>query len=85
MRAKLQMWGNSLALRLPKHLAQAKEFHSDDEVELVPEDDGIKIIKANRPETLADLLAASPADGFELSSEDKEWLNVDPVGREIIG
>ena len=78
------MWGNSLALRLPKILATAKNLHKDDEVELVQEEDGIKIVKANHPETLADLLAASPAGSFELSAEDKTWVNAEPVGREII-
>lgn len=33
MKTKAQMWGNSLAVRVPKHIAQAAGVRPDDEME----------------------------------------------------
>lgn len=85
MKARVQKWGNSLGLRLPKSLASAAHLEQNDEVDLVPTKDGFRIIKIEKEsETLDDLLAASPEGSFELSDEDKAWLNAEPVGKERI-
>ena len=33
---------------------------------------------------LEELLAASTKEGFALTDEDKEWVNMKPVGKEIL-
>ena len=41
---KLSKWGLSLGLRIPKELAQKYNFKDNKEVNLIPEENGIKII-----------------------------------------
>ena len=84
MKARIQMWGNSLALRLPKALTTSIDIHQDDEVELISEGKEIKIVKIKRMETLADLLAIGSPKVHAMSEEDKTWINEPPTGKEII-
>jgi DNA-directed RNA polymerase subunit RPC12/RpoP len=44
--AKLSKWGMSLGLRIPKELAQKYHFKDNEEVTMIPEKEGIKIIPA---------------------------------------
>lgn len=38
----------------------------------------------NREElTIEEILESSPEDSFELTEEDKAWLNMPPVGKEV--
>ncbi len=43
-RAKLSKWGMSLGLRIPKELAERYHLKDNEEVTIIPEDKGIKII-----------------------------------------
>jgi antitoxin MazE len=58
MRTTIQRWGNSLAVRIPKTLAQETAFGEGDEVDLRADDDRIVL---ERPQPthyrLGDLLA----------------------------
>lgn len=42
--AKLSKWGLSLGLRIPKELVQKYKFKDEEEVAIIPEEGGIKII-----------------------------------------
>lgn len=42
--AKISKWGMSLGLRIPKELVKRYNFKDDEEVTIIPEDKGIKII-----------------------------------------
>lgn len=42
--AKLTKWGQSLGLRIPKDIVQKYKFKSDEEVTIILEKEGIKII-----------------------------------------
>ena len=44
--AKLSKWGLSLGVRIPKELVERYHFRNDEEVTIIPEDNGIKIIPA---------------------------------------
>jgi hypothetical protein len=44
--AKISRWGMSLGLRIPKELAQKYHFKDNEEVTMIPEKEGIKIIPA---------------------------------------
>ncbi|WP_257263872.1 AbrB/MazE/SpoVT family DNA-binding domain-containing protein [Endozoicomonas sp. ONNA2] len=88
MQTEIKKWGNSAAVRLPaKALAQAGiEINSSVEIVAV---DGEIILKpiANPTDeyTLDDLLAIGPDNAFDLQDdEDREWLNDDPGGQEML-
>jgi antitoxin MazE len=56
MQTVIAKWGNSLALRLPRHLAAAAKLHDGTSVELTVEG-GNLVIRPSRPKyQLADLL-----------------------------
>lgn len=42
--AKISKWGMSLGLRIPKELVQRYNFKDEEEVMMIPEKEGIKII-----------------------------------------
>jgi DNA-directed RNA polymerase subunit RPC12/RpoP len=44
--AKLTKWGMSLGVRIPKELVKRYNFKDDEEVTIIPEETGIKIIPA---------------------------------------
>src|SRR3990167_7598239 len=44
--AKISKWGMSLGVRIPKELAQKYKFRDNEEVTMIPEKEGIKIIPA---------------------------------------
>jgi antitoxin MazE len=57
MRARVQKWGNSLALRIPKAAAEACALENGSEVDLLM-DDGRLVVSAVLPRyTLDELLA----------------------------
>ena len=60
-RAKVQTWGNSLGLRIPKALAEQIGVTSGSEVELRLREGGLWIVPRRRY-TLEELLAAMPAE-----------------------
>jgi predicted RNA-binding Zn-ribbon protein involved in translation (DUF1610 family) len=45
-RAKISRWGMSLGLRIPKELVKKYNFKDEEEVTIIPDDKGIKIIPA---------------------------------------
>lgn len=58
MQTKIQKWGNSLALRIPKAFAAQMGMKNDSTVTLVLEEDHIAILKPEpSPVTLDSLLA----------------------------
>lgn len=44
--AKISRWGMSLGVRIPKELVQKYKFKDNEEVMIIPEDSGIKVIPA---------------------------------------
>jgi antitoxin MazE len=79
MRAKIQKWGNSLALRIPKGVADLVGLTDGREVELVVEDSRL-IVKTTRQHkyTLEELLAQSTEENRH---EEVDWGP--PVGNEV--
>lgn len=70
MLATIAKWGNSLALRLPRHVTDAANIVEGTTVEIVVDDGVLKIIPARRKLRLADLLEGEPKrpghDAFEV-------------------
>jgi antitoxin component of MazEF toxin-antitoxin module len=44
--AKISKWGMSLGIRIPKELVKKYNFKDNEEVTMIPEKEGIKIIPA---------------------------------------
>ena len=45
-RAKVSKWGMSLGVRIPKELVEKYHFKDNEEITIIPEKEGIKIIPA---------------------------------------
>jgi antitoxin MazE len=58
MQLNVRKWGNSLALRLPRHVTDQSRLHDGSCVEIEFREDGAMIIKPVRPKfKLSDLLS----------------------------
>lgn len=78
MKAQIQKWGNSLALRIPKPLADEAGLTENSAVELSVIDGQVTIIPVRRY-TLEELVA-----GITDENRHPETDTGDPVGNEII-
>lgn len=65
MRASIAKWGNSLALRLPKALAEEVRLVEGATVELRVEGGGLVVAPARKRYRLADLLAEAGAGSHQ--------------------
>ena len=57
MRAKAQKWGNSLAVRIPKAIAEQAGVREEDELDIEVEAEVIRLKPRRRTPGLAELLA----------------------------
>lgn len=83
MRAKVQKWGNSAAIRLPVPLLEAAQLAVDQVVEIKPQDGGLFIRSVETlPEySLEELLAdVTPAN----LNIDQQWADDPAAGREVL-
>jgi antitoxin MazE len=79
MRTRVQKWGNSLALRIPKAFAQEVGLEQDGEVDLSVEKGRLVVVPPVIPSyTLEELLA-----GIRPSNLHEETNWGPPVGKEI--
>lgn len=76
MDTKIQKWGNSLALRIPKAYAEQMGLYTDSPVKISVENNRLIIESVSRP-NLADLLADVTPDNVH---EETDWG--DSVGNE---
>ena len=80
MKTKVQKWGNSLALRLPKALADEARIREGAKVELVCTPDGVLVKARRKPRyRLADLLAGVTPENVHAETD---WGT--SVGREVV-
>lgn len=77
MYTRIQKWGNSQAVRLPKALLASVGLKEKDEVRLVAREGAITIIPAVRHRTLPERVAEYKGD-----YRAKEWDTGKPVGKE---
>lgn len=63
MSAKIQKWGNSQGLRIPKHLLEAARLSVGDDVEILADEEEILIKKKPKPKfDLAEMVSRMPRD-----------------------
>ncbi len=79
MKTKVARWGNSLALRIPKHLAESHHLFEGTDLEII-EDEGEIRIRPVQPTKyrLADLLNDVTPENLH-----GEYLVGDPKGKEV--
>jgi len=79
MKAKVQKWGNSLAVRIPKAFAEELSLHPDADVELSVRQGDLVLAPRRREYTLEELVRKiTPGNRHE------ETDFGPPVGREIL-
>jgi antitoxin MazE len=79
MHTRIQKWGNSLAVRIPKIFADEINLEVDTNVEIIREGNKIIICPLRRPKLkLEDLL-----EGITEENRHEEIKTGPPVGREI--
>ena len=79
MTTHVQMWGHSLALRLPKRLADELGIKPDTEVEITTKEGAIVITPIRQTDPSLDELLAT----FKEEHQEGEFLTGAPVGREV--
>ena len=85
MEMTVKKWGNSLATRIPKAIADSVGLETDQEI-TIKAVEGKIIITPSKPKkeySLAELLKDCDSKKMRLSKEDNEWLNAEAVGDEI--
>lgn len=85
IKTKLHLVANSIHLRIPKPIVENLKLSANMEVHLSIAN-GCLVAKPalNRPRyTLAELLAKCHPS-TPMTSEEKEWLDTQPIGKEII-
>lgn len=85
MHMTIKKWGNSLATRIPKAVVESIDLRLDQEVDIEAVNGKIVItpIEGKKEYKLDDLLKQCKPSSMKLDDEDKEWLNAEPVGKEI--
>ena len=82
MRARVLKWGSSLAVRIPKSVADEANLRVGDAIEIEVADEGsVQLLRVGRVPTLAQLVSqitpenryAEVSTGTEVGVEDVEW------------
>ena len=73
MQATISKWGNSLALRLPRHVADQARLVEGATVEILVEDGGLKIIPSRKKFRLSELLEGEPRRVEKVASAEIDW------------
>ncbi len=83
-RLVIKKWGNSLAARIPKVIADMVQLKKDQTVAIETKDGRIIItpVQEKKEYTLDALLSQCDPMAVSLDAEDKAWLNDKPVGKE---
>ena len=79
MLAKIQKWGNSQGIRIPKTILDSAHFSTDEELDVTVVEGKIILEPANRHKTLKERLKNYDGD-YKCS----EWDTGEPVGREVL-
>jgi antitoxin MazE len=79
MRAKVQRWGNSLAVRIPKPVAQEVGLRAEADVEMSIQQGSLVLAPARREYSLEELVK-----GITPKNRHEETDFGPPVGREIL-
>lgn len=79
METKIQKWGNSLALRIPKALAEEAGLKQGKPVDIRYQDGELRIRRRRRKKYDLDEMLASVPDDYD----EGEWDTGPPIGNEV--
>ena len=79
MLAKVQKWGNSQGIRIPKSILDTANFSADEEIDIKVVDGKIILESAKRHKTLKERLKNYDGD-YQCS----EWDTGESIGREVL-
>jgi antitoxin MazE len=71
MSAKIQKWGNSLGIRIPKTIIDKTNLSEDSEVEIETKDGAIIIFPTKKKESLSSLLSKITKKNIHSAEEDE--------------
>ena len=83
---RVNRWGNGLGIRLPKEFTEKEGITETSTLEAIITTDGLTITKAIEPRKhipLAERLKAWDGQPYDLTDEDRSWLNMPPAGEEV--
>ena len=85
MHMTIKKWGNSLATRIPRAVVESIDLHLNQDVDIEAINGRIIItpIKKKKEYKLEELLSQCKPESMKLTQEDQEWLNAEPVGKEV--
>ena len=85
MQMTIKKWGNSLATRIPKAVAESTDLHLDQlvDIEVINGKIVITPIESKREYKLDELLSQCKPGAMKIDKKDREWLDDEPVGREV--
>ena len=75
--------GGANIVSIPKVILKILGLHVGSRLDLEIVDHKIVLTPVAETQTLEDLLAGSPREKLQLTSEDREWFDVKRVGKEI--
>ena len=83
---RVNRWGNSLGIRLPKEFTDKEGITEKSRVEVCTTANGLIIKRVNDPRRhipLAERLKKWESQAYEINDEDREWINMESQGDEI--
>ena len=85
MQMTIKKWGNSLATRIPKAVAESTDLHLDQLVDIEAVNGKIVItpIEKKKEYKLDELLSQCKPKAMKIDAEDRGWLDDEAVGREV--
>ena len=84
MTSTLRTVGGSVMMAIPKPLLDTLGIAANAKLDLTVEDGKLVAVPRKRPKyTLEELLAQCDPNA-EITEEEKMWMNLEPVGKEII-
>ena len=75
--------GGANIISIPKAIVKTLGLHVGSKLELSIVEQNIVLTPIEEELTLEKLLANSPRESFALLEEDREWLDMNPVGKEF--
>jgi antitoxin component of MazEF toxin-antitoxin module len=80
----VKKWGNSLAARIPKAIADMIDLHLNQKINIEAKNGKIIItpVAEKKEYTIDELLNQCSTEKLKLDDENKAWLNDESVGRE---
>jgi len=83
---RVNRWGNGLGIRLPKEFTDREGITETSRVEVRATSNGLVITRADEPRkhiSLEERFKDWDDQPYEITDEDREWLDMEPKGDEI--